>query len=262
MMHVYPLPPEARRRAITGRLARGEPVRSVALAQEFEVSEDAIRRDLRALSAQGVCRRVYGGALPISPASGPFAAREAEDVGRKIALARAACDFLRPEATLFLDTGSTVLRLAELLPQAVGLGVVTNSIPAAAALAARTDLSLTIIGGSVDPSVGGCVDARAAFELESLRVDICFLGACAISCDRGLAGFHPADVAFKRRLVEVSAEVVVMLTNEKIDTAAPFGIGPVENAPHLVLEHDAPAGIVDRLHRRGHTIRIADAPRA
>ena len=58
--------PLARRDLIAARLAEGQSVASVQLAAEFGVSEDAIRRDLRALAADGLCRRVYGGALPLA----------------------------------------------------------------------------------------------------------------------------------------------------------------------------------------------------
>ena len=86
-MFVHDLPPRARRDAIAGRLDRGAAVAAGDLAREFGVSEDAIRRDLRALAAAGRCRRVYGGALPLSPAGAPFAVREAEAAPRKAALA-------------------------------------------------------------------------------------------------------------------------------------------------------------------------------
>jgi len=41
-----------RKNEIEGRLQRGLPVNAAALAKEFLVSEDAIRRDLRALAAE------------------------------------------------------------------------------------------------------------------------------------------------------------------------------------------------------------------
>src|SRR5919206_1915404 len=45
------------------------------LAAELGVSEDSVRRDLRELAAAGLCQRVYGGALPVSPAVADYAAR-------------------------------------------------------------------------------------------------------------------------------------------------------------------------------------------
>ena len=45
------------------------------LAEELGLSEDSLRRDLRELAAAGLCQRVYGGALPVSPAIVDIAAR-------------------------------------------------------------------------------------------------------------------------------------------------------------------------------------------
>jgi len=81
--------PLARRDLIAARLAAGQAVVAATLAAEFDVSEDAIRRDLRALAAEGRCRRVYGGALPISLGTASMAARMDEGRERKRGLARA-----------------------------------------------------------------------------------------------------------------------------------------------------------------------------
>ena len=84
---------------------------------EFDVSEDAIRRDLRALAAEGRCRRVYGGALPLSKATLPMAARMEEGRDRKLALARKAASLAQPGQFVFLDSGSTDLALVTCLPE-------------------------------------------------------------------------------------------------------------------------------------------------
>jgi DeoR/GlpR family transcriptional regulator of sugar metabolism len=252
--------PLGRRRRIAERLVSGQAVVATLLAREFGVSEDAIRRDLRALAREGVCRRVYGGALPLSTASAPFEVRSGEDRARKRALARAALALLRERQTIFLDTGSTTLRLAELLPRDYGLRVVTNSLPAAAALMNRSDLSLIVIGGSVNATVGGCVDARALAELRRFRFDLCFLGACALSLRDGLAGFDMGDVDVKRSVLDLSSASALMMTNTKIDTSAPFAIGPVTDISCFVLEHDAPENVVSALRAAGAEVRIAETP--
>ena len=48
------------------------------LAAELGISEDSIRRDLRDLDAAGLCQRVYGGAVPASPALADYATRAYE----------------------------------------------------------------------------------------------------------------------------------------------------------------------------------------
>ena len=57
--------PEERLRLIMERLAQEGRVVALDLARQFKTSEDTVRRDLRELAAAGLCRRVYGGALPL-----------------------------------------------------------------------------------------------------------------------------------------------------------------------------------------------------
>jgi DeoR/GlpR family transcriptional regulator of sugar metabolism len=231
-------PPMQRRDIIAGRLASGRSVTAGALAEEFSVSPDAIRRDLRALAAEGRCRRVYGGALPVSPASSPIAVRVGEARERKAALAAAAVGLIRPGEFVFLDNGSTNLALAEVLP-GLDLTIATNSVAIAATLADRLDLQLHLVGGLVDAEVGGAVDATAVLAVQHMNGDRCFLGACSASVAEGVSAFDPADAAFKRVLLASSRRIVMMLTNDKLGTGAPHRVTPLDRIDSLVVEHDA-----------------------
>ena len=174
-------------------------------------------------------------------------------------MARAALRLLREGQTLFLDTGSTNLQLAARLPSDLALTVITNSVPVAATLMGRPGIALVLIGGSVNATVGGCVDARSIAELKRFRIDLCYLGACAISVENGVAGFDMADVDFKRCLLDVSAKAALLLTTTKIETSAPFHIAPVTDLAHFIFEYDAPADVLLALRRTGADIRVADA---
>lgn len=231
-------PPEERRETIAARLAEGSSLSATALAEEFGVSPDAIRRDLRALAAEGRCRRVYGGALPLSPASTPMRTRSQEAPGRKAALAEAATRCIQRGDFLFLDNGSTNLALAQRLPRS-GLKVATNSVSIAAILADRDDIELYLLGGLVRPGIGGCVDADAMLALQQMNIDLCFLGACAVSVEEGVSAFDAADAAFKRTVLRCSRRAALLSTSEKLATRAPHRVAPLEAIDALVVEHDA-----------------------
>jgi DeoR/GlpR family transcriptional regulator of sugar metabolism len=243
--------PLARRDVIAGRLAAGQAANSTALALEFGVSEDAIRRDLRALAADGLCRRVYGGALPLSPASTPMATRIDEARDRKEALARVGATLVEPGELVFLDNGSTNLALVRFLPGEYDLTVATNSIGIAAEVVKRGDLRLILLGGLVDPHVGGCVDANAVARLAEMNIDTCFVGACAVSVAAGVCAFDPADATFKRALQAAGRNIVVMATTEKLGTRAPYRIAAVTDVHRFILEGDAPDADVRALVQAG-----------
>lgn len=230
--------PIARRDVIAGRLADGQPVSAGALAAEFDVSEDAIRRDLRALAAEGKCRRVYGGALPVSPLAVPMAARIEGDQGPKRALARAAATVVRPGEFLFLDAGSTNLALVDFLPEDADLTIATNSVYIAAAVLRRQDLRLILLGGEADPIIGGCVDAVAVQALMQMRFDRAFLGACSVS-DDGVGGARLDDATFKRAAIASAARTVVLVTNDKLGREAPHRVAALGQIDMLVIEASA-----------------------
>jgi DeoR/GlpR family transcriptional regulator of sugar metabolism len=256
-MHIHL--PLSRRDAIAARLAQGQPVVAAAMAAEFQISEDAIRRDLRALAAEGKCRRVYGGALPLN-SSLAMAVRIEQGVERKQALARAAVDLIEPDEFLFLDSGSTNLCLVSFLPENRGISLATNSIDIAAAVMKRGDLPLIVVGGTVNLTVGGCVDASAIASVERLNIDRCFIGACAISPTRGISVFDYADSIFKRALMKRSRSCVSMTTIEKLQERAPHRIAAPHDVNYLVVEHDTPIADADALSEAGFSIVRANEP--
>ena len=54
-----------RLRTITERLASGDSVSVLNLADELGVSPSTVRRDLQSLAASGILLRVHGGAAPV-----------------------------------------------------------------------------------------------------------------------------------------------------------------------------------------------------
>jgi len=213
-------------------------VTSVDLAREFEVSEDTIRRDLRDLSASGQCIRVYGGALPVHAHDVPLTERLGSDVERKRKLAVKMVSVIEPESTVFLDAGSTNVAVANCLPDHLDLTVITHAPHVAAAVCGRLGVRLMIIGGKVDERVGAAIGAQALNELEKIRPDICFVGACAIDGELGASVFDQDDAEFKRRLLEQSSRSLVGLLSDKIPTRAPFAFAPLSAFDQIVVEHD------------------------
>jgi len=229
-----------RQTLIQDRLRLSGRVLAVDLAQEFNVSEDTIRRDLRELAAAGLCERVYGGALPIAPGGTTLARRITEAPERKAALAAAALPFITAGMTVFFDAGSTNLAIARALPAGLELTAVTNTPLIAAALMEKSDVNLILIGGKIDRQVGAAIGAKAQRDVEVLRPDLCILGACGVDINAGLTAFEYEDAEFKRLVARSSASVLAAATNDKLGTSAPHTVIAAQECTTLVVEHDAP----------------------
>ena len=255
--------PDERQRHILKDLARSGRVLATDLAIRFGVSEDTARRDLRELAAAGLCRRVYGGALPLSPAGGTMAQPGSEQTARKAALGKAAAgllaDLMRPQAVLFLDAGSTNVAVARALPPGLPITVVANSPHVAAAVPACGAIVLVMIGGRVDPACGAALGLRALRDLSAIRIDVALLGACAVDAVAGLAAFHLEDAEFKRAAAQDGTLLVTTATSGKLATSAPFTVLPTGRLDHLVVEADAPRALLEPFRDLGMSIHHADA---
>lgn len=109
----------------------------LSLAEEFQVTAETVRRDLKALDRAGLVRRVHGGAIPAGRLDfePDLAERESTAADEKDRIVRAALAELPEEGSVVLDAGSTVARLAAEFPLDRALTVVTHALPVAARLA-------------------------------------------------------------------------------------------------------------------------------
>lgn len=246
-----------RRGVIAARLAAEGRVVAADLAREFETSEDTIRRDLRALAAQGQCRRVYGGALSVAPDLGPVSARAKIGAGRKAALGAALARLIEPGMVVFLDAGSTNLACARAMPD-LGATLITHAPAIAAALAEGAGNTLVTLGGRVDPKLGAAVGGRALADLDGLRPDLALIGACGLDAGAGVTAHSVEDAAFKRVVALRSNQVAVAAGREKIGTAAAFRALGLGDCDILVLEAGAPPEALAGLRSAADGARIVE----
>jgi len=226
------------RQALIGeRLARDGRVIAADIAVELAVSEDTIRRDLRDMARAGLCRRVYGGALPAAPASAPLAERA--DTPEKARLAAKAVELVIPGSVVFIDAGSTNAAIARALPHDLGVTIVTNAPTIAVSLLGHKRAEVILVGGRLDKEKGAVLGARALSEIARLRPDLAFLGACGVDAAAGVTAFSFEEAEIKRALAEASRSVAVAATADKLGTAAPFAVLDAERLTHLVVPAEA-----------------------
>ena len=238
---------------IEARLQRDGRVVAADLARIYATSEDTVRRDLRTLAAEGRCRRVYGGALPATPARGPVSARMRFAPAAKAALGAALARLVEPGMTVFIDAGSTTLACAERL-EVVGVTVVTHAPVIAAALVENEGVRLVTLGGQVDRQVGAALGGGVLAAIEAIRPDLLLLGACGIDAEAGITAHSLDDAAVKRAVAARAVRVAVAADMLKLQTAAPFSVMDLAACDVLCLEAATPADLRARLAACGPSI--------
>lgn len=243
-----------RRDLLLTRLREDGRIVAKDVAAELGVTEDLVRRDLRELAAAGLCQRVYGGALPVSPATGDYAARGAVEIDSKRRVAAAAVRLVQPGCTLLLDGGTTALEVARALPADLEATVVTHSVTVAAALVEHASVDVVVLGGRLFKHSAVTSGAAAAEAAAGVSADLFLLGVTGVHPEAGLTTGDADEAAMKRLLSDRAAETYVLASVEKVGAASPFVVMPLERVAGIITDAPADSPVVADLRDLGVTV--------
>ncbi|WP_338896392.1 DeoR/GlpR family DNA-binding transcription regulator [Streptomyces sp. TG1A-60] len=216
------------------------------LARVVQTSEVTVRRDVRALEAEGLLDRRHGGAvLPggFTRESG-FPQKSHLATAEKTAIADLAASLVEEGEAIVVGAGTTTQELARRLARVPGLTVVTNSLLVAQALAHANRVEVVMTGGTLRGSNYALVGSGAEQSLQGLRVSKAFLSGSGLTAERGLSTSNMLSASVDRALVQAAAEVVVLADHTKLGTDTMFQTVPTDVITRLVT--DDPPGNDDR----------------
>ncbi len=247
--------PEERQQAIASLVMAKGRASVTELAQAYDVTTETVRRDLAVLDKAGIVRRVHGGAVPVralhlvEPGVGERDVTRAE---HKDAIAAAAAEFFPLSgASVLLDAGTTTMRIATHMPADRPLVVVTNSVPIAARLATSPSVTLQLLGGRVRGVTQAAVGEQALRVLDTLRVDIAFIGTNAISVRHGLSTPDSEEAAVKRAMVRAANYVVVAADSSKVGREDFVSFAPISSVDTLITDPEISAEDTAALSEHG-----------
>ncbi|MDO0926055.1 DeoR/GlpR family DNA-binding transcription regulator [Streptomyces sp. TG1A-8] len=236
------------------------------LARVVQTSEVTVRRDVRALEAEGLLDRRHGGAvLPggFTRESG-FPQKSHLATAEKTAIADLAAGLVEEGEAIVVGAGTTTQELARRLARVPGLTVVTNSLLVAQALAHANRVEVVMTGGTLRGSNYALVGSGAEQSLQGLRVSRAFLSGSGLTAERGLSTSNMLSASVDRALVQAAAEVVILADHTKLGTDTMFQTVPTDLIARLVTDEppahdDRAATELQALADQGVQIAVAGA---
>lgn len=220
------------------------------LAERFQVSEDCIRKDLKALADEGRCQRVYGGAIRVEEAPDRNIVHRLDvRTAQKQRVAEQAYGLIGDGETVFLDISTTNVALARLL--AAGpkrCNVVSNMIDLLQILAANPAIRVLCPGGNVNLELNGFVGALTLETLAPMRFDKCFVGALGVDLESGgVLTFDVDDGLVKRAVLERSAGSYLVVDGQKFGAPGNYRFAAVSDFTAVVTDDDVSETVERRL---------------
>lgn len=207
------------------------------LTRELEASESSVRRDLASLEAEGVLKRVYGGAMAAQASSShllDFAWQSSRMREEKQRIANLAAGLIEDGQTVLLDGGSTVALVARELTNRA-LHVMTNSLPIAEIFADARQTEVTLTGGYLYPRLRVMVGPLCEQMLGAVSADVLIMGMGGVT-EAGFSNNNTLVVGPERRMIEVSRKVIVVADHTKFGRAAMIPLAPLNVADVVVSD--------------------------
>jgi DeoR/GlpR family transcriptional regulator of sugar metabolism len=237
------------------------------LAQEFEVSESTIRRDLELLDRNGELTRTHGGAVlmpraTVSTASDPerlerpFGVASPDEERRKVAIAAAAARMVPDNAILLLDIGTTTPHLARQL-RGRPVTVITSNIAVFDELREEESVRLVLLGGVVRRNYQSLVGSLTQQALRDVSADFAFLTCTGVRPDGRVVDNMAVEAPVKQALIAAAGRIVLLATEAKFPGTGAMRICDLSDVDTVITTSGADEGTLDRYRQAGGKVVLA-----
>jgi DeoR/GlpR family transcriptional regulator of sugar metabolism len=206
------------------------------LSKRLDASESTVRRDLQALEAEGVLKRVYGGAMATETRDHTldFAWQSAHMADEKRRIGSAAAKQIRDGETIILDGGSTVAEVARALTDR-SLHVITNSLPIAEMFGDSRKVEVTLTGGFLYPRLRATLGPICEETLASVSADTLVMGIGGVT-ESGFSNNNSMVVGPQRKMIEACRRVIVVTDHTKFGHRSLIHVAPLDVADLVVTD--------------------------
>ncbi|MGO2509313.1 MAG: DeoR family transcriptional regulator [Vibrio hibernica] len=245
------IPVERQKKILT--LLKSQEVISISeLVDLLNVSHMTIRRDIEKLESMGKVNSVSGGMQLTQTLHSELShdikitqfSLEKEKIGQ------IAANAIIPNATIYLDAGTTALEIAHQISQRNDLLIITNDFAIAAYLMAHSANEIYHTGGKVDRENQSTVGAKVADFLLSMNIDIAFISTSSWNM-KGLSTPNEDKVVVKQAVAKASKSVYLISDASKYGKVATFHALDIESIDTIVTDSTLPESVSAELKEKG-----------
>lgn len=229
------MPKNLRQEQLLNLLLVEKKLTSKKLADELDVSEDTIRRDIHELSKKGLLKKVRGGAETASNKLYSYHQNLVVNSEQKEIIAKKACHLIKNNMTIMITGGTTNLALSRFFPQDVKAIVYTYCLPVALELSHLSNIELFFLGGKIQKEAMVTIGLDVYDKIDQIKPDIAFIATGSISED-GITEESYEVSYIKKKIVASSKKVVSLLTSDKIDHRQSHHVCKLSDIDFLVTE--------------------------
>lgn len=232
---------EQRRNAIVDFINEKGNISFAQLEKKFsDVSQMTLRTDLKALDKAKKIVRVHGGARSVEVVLGTddyIGRRAVRNVEEKDSIAKKMIPLIKPNTTVFLDSGSTTTELARQWPDQPNF-IFTSSMACAMELSKLQHPTVFVLGGEINKYSMSVCGIWAIESVKTVNFDLAVLGVTSYSPDIGFSCGVLMESYLKKAVLQQSAEKIILMDSSKTDKKSTFHICLLEEADTVISDQN------------------------
>lgn len=206
----------------------------------FELSESTVRRYINQLAKKGSIKKEYGYVVAnIEDTLVNIKARIGYLSEIKIMIAQQAESFIKDGDTIFVDSGTTHMYLAEILTSKKDITIVTNNLLFAIKIVdSDTNSNLIIVPGIVNKKTISSSGDSTVRYLNEFYFDIAFITASGVSIENGSSNRTLPECDIKRKIISRSKLNILLVDDSKFNKIFPFSFASIDKFDYILTNKE------------------------
>ncbi|MED3785999.1 DeoR/GlpR family DNA-binding transcription regulator [Peribacillus frigoritolerans] len=232
-------------------------IRVTELSEIFSVTEETIRRDLEKLEKETKLKRSHGGAVSLQEDDSEihFSERVITNVNEKKVIAYEAAKRIVEGDRIILDASTTAWYMSKAL-QNIPLTVITNSTKVVMELSKKEKIEVISTGGRLLSKSLSFVGPIAEKSLTMYHVNKTFLSCKGIHLEEGLSDSNEGQALLKKKMIERSDTVILMVDSSKFGKKAFSLIVPPNEVDEVITDREIDEASRKLLEKRNVKVTI------
>jgi len=249
---------DQRRNKIRKQVLSKGSVKISDLVQEFQVSEETIRRDLGALEEEGLVKKNYGGAVLIEHFDQvpPVDKRQSVFFEEKNSIGKRAAEFVEEQQIVILDAGTTTWCVARHLRHLNDVTIVTNGLNVAEECSKNDGASIYMVGSKLFKRAMSLVGPKAESDLQQYSANYVFLGTTGISIAKGFMTSDLYEAEVKRAMIKAGQKVVIVADHSKFHKQGLISFAGFDVVDYLITSDQADPHILEQIEELGVKVLV------
>lgn len=212
------------------------------LKDQFKISMNTVRRDINFLISEEYVKKVYGGVIfnelePIKPLR-IYEKREELNIKNKELIGKKAAEYISDNDTIFIDSGTTTLKIIPFLKDKKNITVITYSLPVINALYQMDNIKTIILPGILLRETASFIGSISNEFLKPFNIQKAFMSCNGITENRRITNATYEEYEIKKNIINRSEKVYLLADHEKFGNGGIMSFAEFIDIDFLITDYE------------------------